>query len=292
MIIVPKPTTRHFLNEARIIGINARSTLPMAAAYAMSTEAIQVNFVHQKLVGSLKALWDNTSGFIARLFSNAPESIAPSIDITQAINIANRSYYLEDKEIQVFVPEGLSCSLVEYLSVLEQMTLAAEDFYFNGLIPFKVWLSAVNNDPTKLNSITGHTGVKAIDPTDLLKSHNACFKGKVSRVKYKKAFQHNSDWATLEERTNKMLANLSDKLRPDIVGTTVGDIDMLLGELINGLNDPQKNYMASPKNIEALAMLCHNTARMVEFYGVLCYSVRSFVVAINDSSKEYLKHRR
>lgn len=287
-LIVKNPTTAQMLNEARVIAINARSQTPKVG---VSTEALQLNFVHKKTVEKLKELWGTTSGFVQRLFNNVPTVLAPSLDFARVIRVAENNVYTNDKDIKVAVPEGLTTNYVAYLDVLEQMVDASIDFYDNTLLPFKGWVGECLNDPTKLESIRGHNGVKVLDPEVIIKARGKLIKGSATEVKYGQAFRRNGDWEEIEKRVNRILERMAGAHSPTIVNDAVMRLDSSIGALIDAMVDPQKTYNASPKNVEALALLCYNLAKMIEFYGLTCYSVQSTATALNVAAEKYLKAR-
>lgn len=294
-IIVPNPTPSHFLVEARVIAINARTRFQprkiTTEDNGVTTEALQVNFIHRNTIDKLKELWGTTSAFVQRLFDGVPNILAPSLSLQRTIRVAMSNVYLNDKDIKVTVPEGLQVPYLQHLDLLEEMVLASIDFYDNTLLPFKGWVGECLNDPTKLESIRGHSGIKVFNPDDLIKARSTQFKGNATEVKYGQAFKRNSDWKDLESRANGLLSKMAGVHSPTVVNDGVLRLDSSIGLLIDAMSDPQKTYNTSPKNVEALALLCYNLAKMIEFYGLTCYSIQSFIVAANKASDQYLKAR-
>jgi hypothetical protein len=294
-IVVTNPQPSHFLLEARVISINARTQFQTRKLTTedngVTTEALQVNFIHRNTIEKLQELWGTTSAFIQRLFDNTPNILAPSLSLSRTIRVAMSNVYLNDKDIKVTVPEGLQVSYLQYLDLLEEMVAVSVDFYDNTLLPFKGWVGEVINDPSKIESVRGHSGIKVFDPDDIIKQRSKMFKGNATEVKYGQAFKRNSDWKDLETRANGLLTKMAGPHSPTVVNDAVLRLDASVGILIKAMSDPQKTYNASPKNVEALALLCYNLAKMIEFYGLTCYSIQSLIVAANAASENYLKAR-
>lgn len=286
--ITPKVTSAAILTQARVIACNA---LTQHRTTTISTEALSVNFVHKKLVQRLHELWGTASGFIDRLFTNTPTVLSPSLDLAQAIRVASKNIYLNDSDIKVTVPMGLDTDYLTYLRILDAMCDAAIDFHDNTLVPFRAWVGEVLNTPSKIESVRGHSGVKVFDPADLLKNYTKCFKGNVSTVKYGNAFNRNADWQEIQDVTNNILRKMSGSHSPVVVNEAVKSLDKSIGLLIDALLDPQKTYVASPRNIEALSMLCANLAKMIEFYGVTCYAIQTVAVTLTENAKHYVSLR-
>jgi len=283
------------LLEARVISINARTQFQARKVTTedngVTTEALQVNFIHRNTIEKLKELWGTTSGFIQRLFTNVPNILAPSLALSRTIRLAQTNVYLNDKDLKVTVPEGLTGTYMEYLDVLEAMVEASIDFYDHTLLPFKGWVGECLNDPTKIESVRGHNGIKVFDPEALIKQRSKLFKGKATQAKYGQAFKRNSDWKDIETRANALLSQMSGAHSPTVVNDGVLRLDSSIGLLIDAMVDPQKTYNASPKNVEALALLCYNLAKMIEFYGLTCYSLQSTMIAVKAASEDYVKER-
>lgn len=294
-ILVTNPTPSHFLLEARVISINARTQFQTRKITTedngVTTEALQVNFIHRNTIEKLQELWGTTSAFVKRLFENVPNTLAPSLQLQRTIRLAMSNVYLNDKDIKITVPEGLQVSYLQYLDILEAMVDASVDFYDNTLLPFKGWVGECINDPTKIESVRGHSGIKVFNPDDLIKQRSKLFKGNATEAKYGQAFKRNSDWKDLESRANGLLIKMSGAHSPTVVNDAVLRLDSSVGVLITAMSDPQKTYNASPKNVEALAMLCYNLAKMIEFYGLTCYSIQSLMTAANKASEQYVKAR-
>ena len=89
-----------------------------------------------------------------------------------------------------------------------------------------------------------------------------------------------------------MLIKMAGEHSPTVGNDGVLRLDSSIGQLIDAMVDPQKTYNASPKNVEAMALLCANLARMIEFYGLTCYSVQSTIVAINKAADKYVQERK
>lgn len=291
-LIVKEPTTAMMLIEARVISINCKTdTRTVKMDNGVSLEALQVNFVHKRTVEKLQQLWGTTSAFIGRLFTNTPNTLAPSLDLSRVIRLANNSLYLNDKDIKVTVPDGMSTSYLEYTVLLEEMVNASVAFYDDTLLPFKGWVGACLNDPTQIESIRGNTAIKIFNPEDLIKQREKAFKGHGSEVKYGQAFKRGSDWQAIQERLNGLLVKMAGQHSPMVINDAVLRLDESIGLLITALVDPQKTYNASPKNVEALALQCYNLAKMIEFYGLTCYSIQSCVTAVNSAAEKFTKAR-
>jgi hypothetical protein len=207
------------------------------------------------------------------------------------MRLASNSLYLNDKDIKVSVPDGLSISYVEYTQLLEQMVDVSVAFYDDTLLPFKGWVGECLNDPSKIESIRGNTAIKVFDPESLIKEREKAFRGHTAEVKYGQAFKRGSDWQALQDRLNGLLIKMAGPHSPTVINDAVLRLDESIGLLIAALVDPQKTYNASPKNVEALAMQCYNLAKMIEFYGLTCYSIQSCIVAVNSAAEKFTKAR-
>lgn len=289
VILARQPTLEAIRIEARVLGINAHTELNPLQHTRVSTEALQVNFVHKKMAVKLKELWGTTSTFIGKLFTNTPQMISPSLDLSKVVRTANSRLYLTDSELKITVPQDFNGTYVEYLDVLQAMVDASIAFCDDTLVPFKTWVGECLNDPAKIQSVRGHHGIETFDPTTLIKRREALFKGKSNQAKYGKVFRRNADWKTLEDSLNSLLTKMAGMHSPAAVNDLVKQTDTMIGLLIDNMLDPQQTYVASPQNIQALSMLCYNLAKMIEFYGLTCYSIQQLITAVNTNAEEYLK---
>lgn len=283
-------TLSDIIRESKVIGSNAYVQLPTVGR-TVSTEALKVNFVHKKLAEQLKKLWGTTTEYISTLFDSAPKQLRGSVTLGDTIRAAQNNPYLNDVELKMPVPEGLQSSYLEYVELLIGMADAVDEFYDSGLIPFKTWVGSVLNNPEKISTIAPGNHLKTFDPTQFIDLHAKSFKGHAVEVKYRQVIKRNSDWELLETKLNELLSKMSGEHSPQAVSETVRNLDTMLGELIDGLVDPDKTYIAAPRNIDALARHVANLAKMLEFYGMVCASAEALAVAVEEAGRKYVsKH--
>ena len=195
--------------------------------------------------------------------------------------------YADLREVQVFVPAGLTSSYLDYLTVLDKAVAITEGLQEKILNPFARWLAIGLANPESFKNVRGGSSLRDFEPHNIDKvilELGAAFRkgSSLHQVPMKVAFARNADVHTVLEKANELNERFM-KTDRKAVKEKVAEITELLDTLIERVEEAEENYDLSPVSLDLLSKLSFTLAQEVEFYGTVGFQLSSTMVSLHNT---------
>lgn len=251
-----------------------------------------------KAVARLPAIFGSAKAFYAKYLGNLGAFYFKTKELRDISSKLEQVSYVDIRNIDVLVPEGMVVDLPQYVQTLNQAGATAQKLESDVLKPFETWLAQMLGDPENLRNLTQNLKIPAMrlhDTKAAEKQIQACFAHTGRReglVKYSQAFRRNSDVGVVAEELEQLEANFGMDGQKRIVQYT-DRITMMMGELITLINgNPEK---ASPAAVRNLSDITFQVARELEHYGLLRYRITELSNSMGETMKSinrYLSYHK
>ena len=243
----------------------------------------------------LKAITDRLPGLVSRVTEFVGEKFAGKasdfklVDAQKSVAALKLLSYGDARTMTLYKSVGQSVSFMELLSVLEDIQSGLIDRMLSeALVPFDTWLAIQLTNPEQLSSVRHGRSIPGFIEHDIdryTKRLAACYdKTTESTTELSKVIARLSDWPAIVKRSNELANKAMSTPRKDIV-TITERITANLNTLIERIKSPDSNLELSGATMAALATICYNLAREIEFYSVFMYKVQMHCQAIDDNAR-------
>ena len=242
-------------------------------------------------VGRLPDFFSNIrTAFNTYLAEPAVRLLTPSNAYSMKLFSDNKSY-VDLRKMEAYVPPGLSVDYLTYTEVLKDGAKQMQTIRQDVLTPFSAWLASKLGNPSSLAALTVNLkidGVHLHSVEKLEKRIQSCFNPNVkqeSLTTYGAVVRRNADWVLLQ----KDMEHLNSAFSPDqhreiveLVNRCTSQIDTLMRRM----EEEPDVYKISPPAVAALANMCYQIARELEFYGMLRNRIKELSHAIDTTSQK------
>lgn len=255
-----------------------------------SMEELSLHRGAKDLVSKLSTYFDDVSEYLSDQvvgFANRNILIFKTRSSDTLANVPYNDLY----DVMIPVIPGLSVKVTELVKVLEEMEPFVSRLYDGTLYPFSLFVGQVINDPRKLQSNALRQDIKLIDYSPMQDKLGQCMRnGNRDTMKYGKAYGNNTEYTTVSERVNALLEK-HKTVSPDLISTTVKEIDANLTILMEKIQDPDGSYRVTPQKVKELAEACFGLANEVTAYSTYTVILEQLVNTVNLSNKALEKVR-
>lgn len=199
--------------------------------------------------------------------------------------------YADLRKLEAYVPPGLSVDYLTYTEVLKDGAKQMQAIRQDVLLPFSSWLAHKLGNPSSLAAITVNLKVDGFHLHSVEKIEQriqSCFNPHVkqeSLTTYGNVVRRNADWVTLQKDMELLNTAFSDDYHRgvvDLVNRCTSQIDTLMRRM----QEEPDVYKISPPAVAALANMCYQIARELEFYGILRNRIQELSHAINTTAQK------
>lgn len=256
----------------------------------ISLEAFAPSQGLKAITARLPSLVTKVSDFVSEKFSSKPTEfrLVDSRASTQALKVVN---YGDIRTLQAFKSPGQSVPYLELIGVLESIQSELVDRLMpEALVPFDTWLAIQLTNPEQLSSVRNGAHIQGFvqhNVESFAKKLSACFdpKDPSTSTELGDLMRRNADWEVIVKRSNALAEKAMSLPRKEIV-TITERITTNLNTLIERIRAEDSGYTLSGSTVAALASLCYNLAREIEFYSVFMYQVQLHSQALEDTAKQ------
>lgn len=200
--------------------------------------------------------------------------------------------YLTVTGLQIQVPEGMSCLMTKYTSVLLDATVTASDLVKVSLDPFQSFLEDVITNKASLSSVTSYSGVMktlGVARVRLNNEFGKCFKDQSFETvaSFGNVFTNKTDYLRAIDDVEK-LNNWLGKVSIKAIEAKVKRICQLLDTLVEQVNNEVYTDV-SKSNLTYLAECAYDIGREVEFFAILIYRIQTVSASMNVASEKVCK---
>lgn len=246
--------------------------------------------VEEKLPGFVAAV----QAFIQNFVDSKPEFHIFAKGSANALFKDTSHNYVSLSKVTVFVPTGMKCSYLEWLTVLETLSKQALTIEERVLKPFSDWLGAVLSDDERFFSRRPLEGLKTIEFTDIKKIQKdveKCIKprGK-DQMPYADAVGRNKEWEEINGRLS-VLNEETARVSPENIRKQTDQISEFLDKILANLQNEEflqklEEYgpkMFSRNLVSALSDYSYDVAKEIEFYSIYVYHLEVTTQAVQDT---------
>ena len=238
-----------------------------------------------------RSVFSATRNRISAMFAeNRPKALAtPPLEAAIATWL-NSNNYMALGEITVFAPRGLNVTFAEYLDVLNELVVRANEIEGKVIKPVNDFFSTYINNPSMVRGISPRKVdstmlYESIDPLGLKLA--GCFdkNGRSDQIKFKVAYARVADVADVNKRM-QALEILSRIPGPEKVEKSVlALVDRI--EQFTRLTNGDKDFPeVSAAVVKDMATIVRRAALWIEFYAVVQRQVMVMGAALADTSKK------
>ena len=241
---------------------------------AISLEAFNVKASMALVRKMIPNFIQNVTNFLENLTLNEKLAVALVQD-SKLQKLLKDVKYVDVRKMEVYAPQGLKVSYLEYLRALEDSVVMAERLMPNVLVPFSNWLAMKLATPEALGSQRDNNMADQTKDSGLATA-KASLERAVNKANtqqkflYGKLVQRNSDWSDVVKSTNDLLSRYM-ATNPKQVREKVEEITTNLNTLIARMEEDPETYKLSGITAAGLAKQCYVMGREVEYYSVVGY---------------------
>jgi len=222
-------------------------------------------------------------------FADVPKVLPLPKDQAKFLKVIDAIPYSEIGELKAYVPEGMSCTYLEFLEQLLPVTMYLQTLQSNVVSPFVMFLAQFVSDK-KMSETTNHLKqeyVKMETHRELIYKNFGKLYNKNSyaaETQVKKAISRNNDWKVVFIELNKCIANLESIDREAIkreVKQATDYIELIVKEFSNN-----PNRKASEEAAQRLANGCYSVAKELELLSTTYYRA----LAVRGSIENTMEH--
>lgn len=250
----------------------------------IAMEAFSVSDLSGLLKRAFPQMVDDLKSFIG-IASPLQEAIQLTPQARAFVNdVVKKHSYVDTAPLAAWVPEGMTCTYLEYLPVLQASVDHAEKIVNETLIPYCTFLARVltNKEDQLSTQAYNYAGLDKI--RDGLQAENAkCFKhgSSQAQVSMSDVVKRNNDWETVLHTSNALLDKMN-KVDRKALNKKIEESTDLLDKLIRKIKHDDLTAV-SPQVVETLSNGAYQVGKELEFFSVTYYRTLSFVEAVNKT---------
>ena len=193
--------------------------------------------------------------------------------------------YLELKNVEIYKPVGLSCTLLELATLLDKYQDNGIRFDEVNLNPFNSWLIKLMNNPDDLSKLSAKDVLKFSKGDDIVKDFAKCFKGidGVDRDKYHKLLKRNKDWDELSTIMDS-LTELAEKKNLNDLDEALNNTVEMVNTFIDYVGNDSSLTISKPI-LKELSEAVYNLAQLSNVSSLYLTKMVSLVKSMQDNSK-------